>query len=116
MSSKEKAGESLVSINVDKLAKEWVFKTNGHKWSNNDDTAGDNYGSYKEGFNKAMDLNKENAFTLSDLKECWECAKQSMEIYNRSKFVSAEFKLSEYSFEQFIKDLAITNKHYPTQK
>ena len=54
---------------LEESAEKWVFETNGHKWSNNDDTAGDNYGSYKEGFNKAMDLNKENAFTLSDLKE-----------------------------------------------
>jgi len=30
-------------------AHEWVFETNGHKWSNNDDTAGDNYGSFKAG-------------------------------------------------------------------
>jgi hypothetical protein len=26
-----------------------VFETNGHKWSNNDDTAGDNCGSFKAG-------------------------------------------------------------------
>jgi hypothetical protein len=55
-------------IDVDKLANEWVFETNGHKWSNNDDTAGDNYGSYKEGFNKAMELNKDKVFTLEDIK------------------------------------------------
>jgi hypothetical protein len=30
-------------------AEKWVFETNGHKWSNNDDTAGDNYGSFKAG-------------------------------------------------------------------
>ena len=30
-------------------AHEWVFETNGHKWSNNDDTAGDNYGSFIAG-------------------------------------------------------------------
>lgn len=35
---------------VDDLASEWVFETNGSKWSNNDDTAGDNYGSFKAGF------------------------------------------------------------------
>jgi hypothetical protein len=30
-------------------AEKWVFETNGHKWSNNDDTVGDNYGSFKAG-------------------------------------------------------------------
>ena len=34
---------------IDEAAEKWVFETNGHKWSNNDDTAGDNYGSFKEG-------------------------------------------------------------------
>jgi hypothetical protein len=34
---------------LDEAAQKWVFETNGHKWSNNDDTAGDNYGSFKEG-------------------------------------------------------------------
>ena len=34
---------------LDEAAQQWVFETNGHKWSNNDDTAGDNYGSFKEG-------------------------------------------------------------------
>ena len=27
-------------------AEKWVFDINGHKWSNNDNTAGDNYGSF----------------------------------------------------------------------
>lgn len=36
---------------VEELADKWVFKTNGHKWSNNDDTAGDNYSSFIEGYN-----------------------------------------------------------------
>jgi hypothetical protein len=30
-------------------ADEWVFDINGIKWSNNDDTAGDNYGSFIAG-------------------------------------------------------------------
>lgn len=38
-----------------RLATEWVFETNGDKWSSNDDTAGDNYGSFIEGYNKAME-------------------------------------------------------------
>jgi len=34
---------------LEEAAEKWVFETNGHKWSNNDNTAGDNYGSFKEG-------------------------------------------------------------------
>lgn len=34
---------------IDEEASEWVFETNGMKWSNNDDTAGDNYGSFIAG-------------------------------------------------------------------
>jgi hypothetical protein len=59
-------------VNVNELAEEWVFEINGHKWSNNDNSVGDNYGSYKEGFNKAMELNKDKLFTLEDLKKAIE--------------------------------------------
>ena len=34
---------------IDEAADKWVFETNAHKWSNNDNTAGDNYGSFKAG-------------------------------------------------------------------
>ena len=34
---------------LEEAAGKWVFETNGHKWSNNDDTAGDNFGSFKAG-------------------------------------------------------------------
>lgn len=30
---------------LEEAAEKWTFETNGHKWSNNDNTAGDNYGS-----------------------------------------------------------------------
>ncbi len=36
---------------LEEEAEKWVFETNGHKWSNNDDTAGDNYGSFIAGAN-----------------------------------------------------------------
>jgi hypothetical protein len=36
---------------LEEAAEKWVFETNGHKWSNNDDTAGDNYGSFIKGGN-----------------------------------------------------------------
>jgi len=43
---------------LDELAQEWVFDINGHKWSNNNDTGGDNYGSFKAGYNKAREKYK----------------------------------------------------------
>ena len=61
--SKENCDEIFGIIDVEKLAEEWVFQINGNKWSNNDNTAGDNYGSYKEGFDKAIELNKDKVFT-----------------------------------------------------
>lgn len=65
--SQENCDEVFGVIDVDKLAEEWVFEKNGHKWSNNDDSAGDNYASFKEGFNKAMELNKDKRFTSRDM-------------------------------------------------
>lgn len=38
---------------LEKLADKWVFETNGHKWSNNNNEAGDNFGSFIAGFKEA---------------------------------------------------------------
>ena len=40
---------------IEESAERWVFDTNGHKWSNNDDTAGDNYGSFIAGYKLAQE-------------------------------------------------------------
>jgi hypothetical protein len=34
---------------AEEAAEKWVFETNGHKWSNNDNTAGDNFASFIAG-------------------------------------------------------------------
>ena len=39
-------------------AEEWVFDINGMKWSNNDDSAGDNYGSFMAGAKWVISLLK----------------------------------------------------------
>ena len=36
-------------------ADNWVFEINGMKWSNNDDTAGDNFGSFIAGVKWLME-------------------------------------------------------------
>ena len=44
---------------IEEAANKWVFETNGNKWSNNDDTAGDNFGSFIEGAKWVLDqMNK----------------------------------------------------------
>lgn len=55
-------------FDLEELANEWVFETNGHKWSNNDDTAGDNYASFKAGFQKALELMGDKKFSEDDVK------------------------------------------------
>jgi len=83
--SKQNCDEIFGVVDVEKLADEWVFETNGHKWSNNDDTAGDNYGSYKEGFKKAMELNKDKVFTLEDIEEAFAYG-QLNQLHNQKYF------------------------------
>ena len=43
---------------IGEAASEWVFETNGMKWSNNDDSAGDNYGSFIAGVKWALEQAK----------------------------------------------------------
>jgi hypothetical protein len=38
------------------LADNWVWETNEKKWSNNDDTAADNFGSFRAGYCKAQEV------------------------------------------------------------
>lgn len=37
------------SSELSDAAEKWVFEKNGHKWSNNNDEAGDNFGSFLAG-------------------------------------------------------------------
>ena len=61
---------------LDELAKNWVFELNGHKWSNNDDTAGDNYGSFMAGAKTIlaifMDKKFSNGQMLNAMDLVWE--------------------------------------------
>jgi hypothetical protein len=56
---------------LDELAENWVFETNGHKWSINDNTAGDNYGSYQTGFRKALSILGDKKFSDEDIHEAF---------------------------------------------
>ncbi len=92
--SHENCDELFGVVDVEKLAEEWVFETNGHKWSNNDDTAGDNFGSYREGFNKAMELTATKIFTMKDMMDCWNTA--------------LKFQENQITLGEFIKSLRPT--------
>jgi hypothetical protein len=52
---------------LEKTAEKWVFETNSHKWSNNDDTAGDNHYSFKNG----VKWQQERSYSEEDLKQAF---------------------------------------------
>ena len=54
---------------LEEAAERWVFDTNGHKWSNNDDTAGDNYASFKRGAKWQQERSYSEEEVLDILKE-----------------------------------------------
>jgi hypothetical protein len=56
---------------LDELANDWVFEINSHKWSNNDDTAGDNCSSFKAGFQKALELMGNKMFSEEDIHKAF---------------------------------------------
>lgn len=47
-------GSLLSDEEIREAADEWVFDKNGMKWSNNDNTTGDNYGSFISGVKWAL--------------------------------------------------------------
>ena len=51
---------------LDELAEEWI-DVNSHKWSNNNNEVGDNYGSFKSGFQKALEILGDNKFTYNQM-------------------------------------------------
>ena len=53
---------------LDELAEDWVFGENSHKWSSNDDTAGDNYASFKSGFQKALSILGDKKYSERDMR------------------------------------------------
>jgi hypothetical protein len=51
---------------LDELAEEWI-DVNSHKWSNNNNEVGDNYGSFKSGFQKSIELVGDKKFSEEDV-------------------------------------------------
>ena len=55
---------------LDELAEEWCMKPENN-WSNNNNEVGDNYGSYKEGFQKALEILGDKKFSEEDVKKVY---------------------------------------------
>ena len=83
--------EELKQKTLEEAAEKWVFETNGHKWSNNDDSAGDNYGSFIEGA-------KWQAERMYSEKEVWKLLNKLNETLN----IGSDLTLEQW-FEQFKK-------------
>ena len=69
---------------LEEAAERWVFDTNGHKWSNNDDTAGDNYNS----FIKGAKWQQERMYNEEDMIIA---VKYGYEFHQITKFPEKEF-------------------------
>jgi hypothetical protein len=57
-----------LGYDLDELAEEWCMKPENN-WSNNNNEVGDNYGSYKEGFQKALEILGDKKFSISEVVE-----------------------------------------------
>lgn len=99
---------------LDELADEWL-DYNGHKWSNNDDTAGDNYGSFKAGFQKALELMGDKKFSEEDMLRAYNQGGNdgaiyvsSCEDYGSYEQIKKSQKESEQRDKEFIQSLRQT--------
>ena len=88
--SKEPKQETL-----EEVAEKWVFETNGHKWSNNDDTAGDNYGSFVAGYKEAL----KTMYSEEDMKLAFETGR-NFQLTGENNFneLFEQFKKKEMSY------------------
>ncbi len=83
---------------LDELAEEWCMKPENN-WSNNNNEVGDNYGSYKEGFQKALEILGDKKFTKEDMGRIM--------VYGYDKSTENEY-LSRIPFDEYIQSLQQT--------
>jgi hypothetical protein len=92
--SKQNCDELFGVVNVEKLAEESVFDGFRTIWKN--------------GFNKAMELNKDKLFTLEDMKRAIDKAKQGSvkETHNGyGRPTERRFDLDDLSYDEIIQSL-----------
>ena len=82
---------------LDDLAEEWIDK-NGEKWSNNSNEVGDNYGSFKAGFQKALELMGDGIFTLDDIHTVFIMGREGMED-KMNRYVTRIHEPTEWDVE-----------------
>lgn len=80
---------------IEEAAERWVFDTNGYKWSNNDDTAGDNYGSFIAGYKLAQERGYSEEEVIDLLYK--------RDLYLLNKDEKVELELPNEWFEQIKK-------------
>jgi hypothetical protein len=73
---------------LEEAAEKWVFETNGHKWSNNDDTAGDNFSSFIAGAKWQQEQDKK-------------LYNEVFEWLAHKDYLSDEVEIIQKEFEQF---------------
>ena len=86
-----KEWEEVMLETIQDAASKWVFETNGHKWSNNDDTAGDNYGSFIAG----AEWQAERMYSEEDLRKAIALSRKSDYIKDWSGGIQALDKYDE---------------------
>ena len=69
---------------LDELAEDWCMKSENN-WSNNNNEVGDNYGSYKEGFQKAIEILGDKKFSGGDMEEAFADG-QLNQLHNQKYF------------------------------
>ncbi len=87
---------------LDELAEEWCMKPENN-WSNNNNEVGDNYGSYKEGFQKALEILGDKKFTKNDILIAMICM-QGQEVFYEKTFEETQETRKLY-IENYIKSL-----------
>ncbi len=85
-------------IDLNKEAEEWAFwGPNSHRWSNNNDTAADNFGSFIAGANSKYVQAKIIQAQIDVLKSIrtvgFEEAFVCLEIYNKVKELQQQFRI-----------------------
>jgi hypothetical protein len=95
---------------LEEAADKWVFETNGHKWSNNNNEAGDNFGSFIAGFKEAEKTmySEEEMVNFAEFVATYADKNRNVNgemLHAKSKYDGAErtIDLLEKWFEQFKK-------------
>ena len=91
-----------LGYDLDELAEEWCMKPENN-WSNNNNEVGDNYGSYKEGFQKAVELLGDKKFTKNDILIAMICM-QGQEVFYEKTFEETQETRKLY-IENYIQSL-----------